>query len=265
MTDDVADLTTVCLARELVDACADGVRVLAVTSGTSLVAGLAARRLGAPDLATAVGFGILDAVDPRPAVTLGEAALGVDGAWAGHASDTFVAVARGLVGVAVTPAQLDGTGATNLSRVGGTDDAPGVALPGSRGLPDNNDSPSRVWYVLPTHSPRTLVEAVDFVSGPPPSPGRARRLITPLGVFALRPGAGWSAVSLTHGVTAEDVARATGFPVTVGDDVATTAPVSNEERAALEAVDAMGLRRLEYLPGQEAAALYAQAAAAEAG
>ena len=47
------------------------------------------------------------------------------------------------------PAQLDRVGATNLSYVGGSYESPRVALPGSRGLPDNNDSPSRVWYLVP--------------------------------------------------------------------------------------------------------------------
>lgn len=223
------DLLATVLARELVAAARSGLRVLAMTSPVSLVAGLAARRLGAPDLAIATGFTTLDGDE------------GVHG----PASDTFVALARGRVGVAVNPAQLDGGAATNLSRIGGTDDRPRVALPGHRGLPDNNDAPSWVWYLLGAHSPRQLVAAVDVASGPPPSPGRYRRLLTPLGVFAVEAGQGWRALSLSEGVSAADVAEQTGFPIAIGAATAPTRPPDEAERAALKAVDPQGLRNRE--------------------
>lgn len=207
-------MTTV-LARELLAAASVGLRVLAVTSPLSRIAGLAAQRLGAPELALATGFGTLD---------------GDEGA-RGPASDTFVALAHGMVGVAVTPAQLDGRGATNLSRVGGTDERPPVALVGHRGLPENNDAPAWLWYVFDAHSPRQLVAEVDVVSGPPPSPGRYRRLLTPLGVFAL--DGGWRAVSLTEGVTPGEVADQTGFPIAIGPDVPRTPPPDPDELSAV--------------------------------
>lgn len=260
---EVAATVAAVLVRELVAARKRGMRVLAVTSPLSLVAGLAARRLGAPDLAIAGGFTVLDAVDPVPTLTRGEAAYGLDDACRGPASDTFVAVARGFVGVCTTPAQLDARGAANLSRIGGSDDAPAVALPGSRGLPDNNDMPGPVWYVLPRHTPRQLVATVDFASGPPPSPGRHRRLLTPLGVFALDPG-GWRAVSLHAGVTAAQVREATGFAIACDDAPVTPSP-SDDERAALAAVDPHGLHALDLLDRDEAQALVAAATAAESG
>lgn len=257
---ELADLVTTTLVRELVAARQRGMRVLAVTSPVSLVAGLAAVRLGAPDLAIAAGFGVLDAVGAFPALTLGEASYGVDEAVHGPASDTFVAVGRGLVGVCTTPAQLDARGAANLSRVGGTDDAPAVALPGSRGLPDNNDMAGPVWYVFPTHGPRQLVDEVDFVSGPPPSPGRHRRLLTPLGVFELEPGRGWRAVTLHGDATGEQVAEATGFTIDVPGDVRRTPAPDADELAALDTVDPHGLRALEYLGREEAGELVARVA-----
>jgi glutaconate CoA-transferase, subunit B len=258
----IADLLTTVVARELVGAQARGLRVLAVTSPIAFVAGLAARRLGAPDVALATGFCVLDAVDAFPAVTLGEGNLGVAGAARGPSSDTFVALARGRVGVCVSPAQVDVRGATNLSRVGGTNDAPKVALPGSRGLAENNDAPGPLWYLFTNHDSRTLVPEVDFVSGPPPSAGRYRRLITPLGIFSLEGGA-WTAETLTDGVTADDVAAGTGFPIAVPDGVATTMAPTDEELAALDAVDPLGLRALETARGEEAAELVKRAVAAE--
>ena len=69
------DLVTAVLAREFVSAHAeDDVRVIAVTTTSTLVAALAARRLGAEVLAIAPGFATLDAA-PRPALSLGETAL----------------------------------------------------------------------------------------------------------------------------------------------------------------------------------------------
>lgn len=257
------DLVAVTLVREIVAARGRGMRVLAVTSPMSLVAGLAARRCGAPDLAIAAGFGVLDAVGPFPALTLGEAAYGIDDAVLSPASDTFVAVARGFVGVCTAPAQLDGRGAANLSRVGGTDDAPGVALPGSRGLPDNNDMQGPVWYVLPGHGRRQLVERVDFTSGPPPSPDRHRRLLTPLGLFDLRPGGGWRAVSLHADTRADEVREATGFDIAVDDDVPRTEAPREVEASALQSVDPQGLRALEYLDQDAAGNLAKEVAAAE--
>lgn len=223
------DLLATVLARELVAAAGSGLRVLALTSPVSLVAGLAARRLGAADLAIATGFTTLDG----------------DEGVRGPASDTFVALARGRVGVAVNPAQLDGRGATNLSRIGGTDQRPRVALPGSRGLPDNNDAPAWVWYLLGAHSPRQLVAEVDVASGPPPSPGRYRRLLTPLGVFALDPGQGWRALSLTEGSGAAEVREQTGFDVAIAADTPSTPPPDPSERRALDAVDPEGRRNAE--------------------
>ncbi len=263
--DQVADLLTLGLARWLVDGVQAGVRTLAVTSPMALVAGLVARRTGAPDLAIAAGFGILDAIDPVVSLTGGEAAFGVDRAARGPASDTFVALARGRVAVAVTPAQLDVRGAVNLSGIGGEPGRPAVALPGHRGLPENNDSPSRVAYLLLDHSPRALVGRVDVESGPPPSPGRHRRLLTPLGEFALEPGVGWRAVTLSPGVTAEAVAERTGFAVTVGEEVGVTPEPTDEERAALAAADPHGIRALPLLDRDAAAERTAAIAKAEQG
>ncbi len=240
------DLVTAVLAREFVSAHAeDDVRVIAVTTTSTLVAALAARRLGAEVLAIAPGFATLDAA-PRPALSLGETALRAAASPKGPITDTFVAVSRGFVGVVVMPAQLDRVGATNLSYVGGSYESPRVALPGSRGLPDNNDSPSRVWYLVPDHSPRTLVERVDFVSGPPPSEGRTRRLITRLGIFALKTNSGWTAIGLFPGVDRAEVAAAAGFPIQVPADTGTIAEPTTTELEVLASVDPDDLRSIEF-------------------
>jgi glutaconate CoA-transferase subunit B len=251
-----SDLITTVLAREFVTAARDrDLRVVAVTTVSSLVAALAAQQLGAPQIALAPGFCTLDA-PAVPTMALGEIALGTARSARGPLSDTFVALARGRVGVVTSPAQLDSSGATNLSRVGGTNEAPGVALPGSRGLPDNNDSPSSVWYLFPDHSPRRLVPEVDFVSGPSPSNGRFRRLVTPLGLFELADG--WSAVALAPDVAAADVVEATGFTVRIPDDCPVIPAPTAEELAVLESVDGENLREIEFLAGPDAGKRFAE-------
>ena len=68
---DRADLLTTVLAREFIAAATDDppLKIVAVTTGSSLVAAHVATRLGATKLATAVGFGTLDA-DAVPTVSL---------------------------------------------------------------------------------------------------------------------------------------------------------------------------------------------------
>ena len=227
-----------------------------------MVAALAARRLGAPGLAIAVGFTALDA-EPAPTLTLGEAGLLAGGPspreWPG---DMFRLLARGRVGVAVTPAQIDAAGRTNLSGVG-PPGRPAVALPGSRGLPDHNPSPSSVWYLLPAHSARTLVERVDVVSGPAPdAEAGVRRLLSPAGCFTLRGGrfeADWLAPA-----GEELVAAAPGLGIRLGRVPERAAP-GPDALAALRAVDPHAVRDVEFAPREEAARLWASAATRERG
>lgn len=241
---DVSDHVVAVLARDMVRAATHGMRVLAVTGTSSLVAGLVARQLGAADLAMAVGFGVLDG-SPRPVSASGEFALGVGAAVHGPAMETFAVLARGRAGVVVSPAQLDGCAASNLSRIGG-EELPRVALPGSRGLPENNHSRSAVWYLLSEHSRRTLVPRVDFVSGAPPPAARPRRLVTPLGVLEYEAGSGWTLVALMPDVTVDEVRDQTGFDVHVGDSDVPTCMVTERELAVLADADPHSLRRLDF-------------------
>lgn len=258
---DKADLLTTILLREFLAAAeADPpLRIVAATTVSSLVAALAAKRLGAADLAIAVGFGTLDA-HAAPTLSLLESGLHPDTSPKGPPSDTFVALARGWVGVVIQPAQLDARGQTNLSRVGGTNQAPALALPGSRGLPENNDTPSRVWYLLPDHSPRQLVAEVDFVCGPEPTAGRMRRLITRQGIFEyLSPS--WRTVGVFSETDTSEIADA-GITFE-GIDAAPVVPEPcDEEVAALDAVDPSKMRFVEFA-GREGNALGAKLIAEE--
>jgi glutaconate CoA-transferase subunit B len=253
----IADLLTTALAREIIDA---RIRVYAITSPATVAAALAARALAVPRLAIAGGFTALDA-EPIPAVTLGEAGLLHGGpAVRDWAPDTFGLLARGLVGVAASPAQLDARGAANLSGVGPLG-APKVALPGSQGLPDNGASPSRVWYLYGAHSPRTLVERVDVACGPPPPPGAIRRLLTPAGCFELTAD-GWRARWLTPDGP-ELVAGAPGIGIVLSGTEPVVAEPDAELLAAVRTADPHDVRAIEFAQGEDAGARWAQAAERE--
>ena len=124
----------------------------------------------------------------------------------------FTLLRQGRLGVAVGPIQLDAAGRTNLSGIG-PPGRPKTAMIGPPGLPENNDTPSPLWYLLPAHSPRTLVGRVDMICGPAPSGRGLRALLTPAGRFELRDG-GWRATWLAPGGE-ELVAGCPDFPIAV--------------------------------------------------
>jgi glutaconate CoA-transferase subunit B len=255
----LADHLAATLAEEIA---ASGIRVFAATSPLTVAAALAARAIGAPDLAIAGGFTQLDA-SPSPALTLGEAGmLGDQPGPRGEAGDVFALLAHGWCGVAVAPAQLDARGRTNLSGIG-PPGRPRVALPGSRGLPDNNASAGRVWYLLAAHSPRALVAAVDVVSGPAPDLRAPRRLLTDAGLFELTP-AGWMAVWLAEG-GADLVAAAPALGVDIPDDTPVRRAPTPATLAAVRAADPHRVRDVEVADRQEAGRLWTTHARREAG
>ena len=186
----IADLLTATLAEEI--AASAGLRVFVPTTPATEVAAKAARELGAPGLALARGFTDLDAGQP------------------GSVLDVFTLLRRGRLGVAVVPIQLDAAGRTNLSGIG-PPGAPKAAMIGPRGLTENNDTPSPLWYLLAAHSPRALVERVDMICGPEPSGLGPRVLLTPAGRFELGEGR-WRAAWLTPDGN-ELIAACPGFAV----------------------------------------------------
>jgi hypothetical protein len=219
----IADLLTAALAEEI--AAAPGLRVFVPTTPATEVAARAARELGASGLALARGFTDLDAGQR------------------GSLFDVFTLLRRGRLGVAVTPIQLDAAGRTNLSGIGPVG-RPKAAMIGPRGLPENNDTPSPLWYLLSAHSPRTLVARVDMICGPAPTGLGPRTLLTPAGRFELRDGS-WRAGWLTPG-GAELIAECPGFAIAVAAGTPVVDEASAETVAVLERVDPSGTRRREF-------------------
>lgn len=219
----IGDLLTGTLAEGIAAA---PIRVFVPTTPATMAAARAAQVLGNERLAISQGVGAL---------------AGRQKDWA---TDVFTLLRRGRLGVAVTPIQLDAAGRTNLSGIG-EPGRPKVALIGFRGLTENNDTPCPLWYLLPQHSPRTLVERVDIVCGPAPSADAGPRvLLTPAGCFDLADGgfvARWLAPGgrdLIDGVPA--------FPIAVPEGTPERAAPSDAALEALAVVDPDRTRLAEF-------------------
>lgn len=136
-------------------------------------------------------------------------------------------------------AQIDGGANINLVGVGGYPDSK-VRFPGSFGS-------SYLYFLIPKiilfreeHSPRTLVEKVDFVSAPGTTPdgiyrpGGPTALVTGRCVFDFDRATGRFSLKTCHpGHDAEEIRRETGFAYDEPVDAATTAPPSPTMLAAI--------------------------------
>jgi glutaconate CoA-transferase subunit B len=133
-------------------------------------------------------------------------------------------------------AQIDAEGRTNVSVIGSWDN-PSVRLPGGGGAAVMLPTAKRVATWRTEHSPRTLVEKLDFVT----AAGNMAALVTPLAVFRRepRPGTRFRLASWNPAVTPEQIAARTGFAFEAGG-AAPTAPMTPRERDALAALDPRG-------------------------
>ncbi|CAM5655450.1 CoA-transferase [Streptomyces spiroverticillatus] len=155
--------------------------------------------------------------------------------------------------------QIDRFGNQNISCIGDWE-RPARQLLGVRGAPVNTlNNPTSYW--VPKHSPRVFVEKVDMICGvgydsaeaAGPSATRYHRLprvVSNLGVFDFEtPDHSMRLASLHPGVTVEEVREATGFALTIADDVPyTREPTAEELRLIREVIDPKGTRDREVKP-----------------
>jgi glutaconate CoA-transferase, subunit B len=131
-------------------------------------------------------------------------------------------------------AQIDRHGNLN-STVIGDYDRPTVRLPGGGGAPEIATGVKDVFVML-RQSPRAFVDRLDFKT----SDGeRVRVVVTDLGI--LEPVDGELTLTSVHsGVSADDARAATGWQLSVADDLETTDPPSGDELTALRALRTKG-------------------------
>ncbi|MBI4194146.1 MAG: glutaconate CoA-transferase [Betaproteobacteria bacterium] len=134
-------------------------------------------------------------------------------------------------------AQVDARGRTNVSAIGSWHD-PRVRLPGGGGAAVMLPTAKRVATWRTEHSPRTLVETLDFVT----AAGNMTTLVTPLAVFQreARTDARFALESWNPAVPLEEIVKRTGFRFDNEEGARATLPPTELERAALEGLDPHG-------------------------
>ncbi|MEU3749228.1 MULTISPECIES: CoA-transferase subunit beta [Streptomyces] len=249
------EVTTATRAECCVVACAEAWRdageILASPMGTVPMIGARLARLTfSPDLLLTDGEALL--IGDTPAV--GAPPRVVEG-WLPYRQHLAL-VSTGRRHVMMGASQIDRYGNQNISCIGDWAQ-PRRQLLGVRGAPVNTLNNATSYWV-PKHSARVFVERVDMVSGvgydraaeAGPSATRYHRVpevVSDLGVFDFdTPDRSMRLRSLHPGVTVEQVTAATGFALTVPDDVPyTREPTAEELRLIREEIDPKGLRDRE--------------------
>jgi glutaconate CoA-transferase subunit B len=232
---------TIAAAREVRDR-----QVLLVGVGPPNAAANLARRLHAPGAVLVYESGAIEAKPVRLPLSIGDDDLAETAAELVSVPEMFnywVGAGRIDVGF-LGAAQIDRFGNINTTVIGSYDD-PKVRLPGAGGAPEIAAA-SREVIVIARQSKRSFVERLDFVTSIGHGDGQGTRerlnfsgagptvVITDLGV--LRPGPEdreLELVAIHPGVEVDQVREATGWPLRVSDDLATTEPPSERELETL--------------------------------
>jgi glutaconate CoA-transferase, subunit B len=247
MTPTVDEQITWSLAR----CCRPGeVLVVGVATPIAAAAGQLARELLVPDLtlieAAAVDVAPHDVATPmvRPEVVAAEA-VGVY-----TQAEILDAIQRGRVTLQfISPAQVDGAGTINTSRVRASDGTL-RRLPGGLAHADIACLIGRLVAYRASHERRFLPERVDFVTG---AAGRVATIVTSAAVLDWD-GEHWRLASLHDGVSREEAVAGCGFALDVPGRVPATEPPPPEAlRLLREEIDPHGMRRLETRAGRAAA------------
>jgi glutaconate CoA-transferase subunit B len=237
------------------DQCCNG-----MASFIPVAAFMLARLTHAPDLVWLPSSGGLESRPDRiPASTL-EAPLWRDSImYIEQYGDfwNFVLNGRWIQKFCVGAAQLDQYGNANNSVIGSDYHAPKVRLPGTAGLADMGSIGKKLYYWNPNHSPRSLVEKVDYISaaGYLDGGGARQRLgleggpqlvISNLAVMDFEPVSKRMRLKSVHpGITVEGVQEATGFELLMpeGTISETKPPTQEQVRLIREEIDPDGMRK----------------------
>lgn len=148
--------------------------------------------------------------------------------------------------------QIDRRGNCNLAYTGSAE-RPDLRGPGSAGIPWAACSQRTILYTT-THTPRTFVPKIDFVSlaGWPENDevggskgSRPSLIVTPLAVMDFTPDGIMRLVSTHSGVTVEKVVKNTGFELVLpGGEAPATPEPSAEEMRLMRDFDVDGLLAL---------------------
>jgi glutaconate CoA-transferase subunit B len=235
------EIMTVNAARELRNG-----QVCLVGVGPPNAAANLARRLHAPDCVLVYESGAIDAKPARLPLSIGDDDLAATAGELVSVPEMFsywIGAGRIDVGF-LGAAQIDRFGNINTTVIGPYEH-PKVRLPGAGGAPEIAAAAREVIVML-RHSPRALVERLDFVTsvglGTPAEPRSALGfsgagpvvVITDLGI--MRPGGPDGELELTavyEGVAPDQVREATGWELRVREPLAVPDPPTELELRTL--------------------------------
>lgn len=266
-----ADQLVWSLARE---ARPGDVAVVGVATPIAAAAAMLARDLLVPDMTVIVAA----SVDPAPhdiAEPMRDAGA-VASRSVGTLSQAQIldAIQRGRITLQfISPAQVDGQGRLNTSRVARPDGSI-RRLPGGLATGDISVLVGRLVAYRAGHSPRFLAREVTFTTGAGHVEGDAwrrerqlpgagcRAIVTDLAVMRWDEAhTGFRLESVHEGALLDEVVAGCGFPLLVDDHVPTTEPPSDAAMELLgRVIDPLGVRRME-VPAERAAAAEALTAA----
>jgi glutaconate CoA-transferase subunit B len=214
----------------------DDSTVCFVGIGLPSVAANLARRTHAPGCTLIYESGTIGAKPVRLPLSIGDGELA-------ETADAVVSVPEmfaywlqgGRIDVGfLGAAQIDRHGNLN-STVIGDYDHPSVRLPGGGGAPEIALGVRDVFVML-RQSPRAFVEKLDFTTS---LGDNVRVVVTDLGI--LEPSDGELTLVAVHpGTTVDEARAATGWDLRVADEIRETVPPTDEELAALRALETKG-------------------------
>jgi glutaconate CoA-transferase subunit B len=236
-----AEVQTVVAARRLRDA-----RSVFIGVGRPSTAAILARMVHNPQLVLVYESGTIGAKPYRVPLSIGDGELAETASAIVSVPEMFnYWIGPGRIDVAfLGAAQVDRHANLN-STVIGDYDHPRTRLPGAGGAPEIAASCGEVM-IIASHNRRTFVDKLDFRTTVGHGDGphdRARMgflgagptaVITDLGV--LEPDSETKELQMTQlhpGITPEQVAQATGWPLTIVSDPAVTEPPTAQELEAL--------------------------------
>lgn len=243
----IADVMVVAMSREIRDGDLVGV---GLGTPMAVAAALLARSTHAPGAHVLVGGALDPAVDLATCLRGASAVSGRTPGYVSHFESMDMAERQAMTLQFLRPAEVDGHGNLNTSRVGPAN-APTVRFPGGLATGDVPTLLPRIVVYLPQHRRRSLPERVSCVTGSGRGwDGDAYRargcvlLVTDRAVVAFdRSGA--TLHSVHPGVARADVVDDTGFTLRVGANSTTTALPDHAERKALARIDPDGIRARE--------------------
>jgi glutaconate CoA-transferase subunit B len=244
MNRDQVDHVVAVLARTVPDHSFVGV---GLGTPSALVAAVLATRLRGGHVLAGGAFDVTLPIDGWMAGPDGT--LGKTGGYVPHFVSMDWAERQTMTLQFLRPAQIDGRGNLNTSRLGGVD-RPGRRFPGGLATGDVPSLLPQIITYLPRHRPRSTPEKVDFVTGAGGATTNGRfasrgvtTLVTDMGVVEW--DAGEPHLTQVHPwTTIDEIVAATGFPMNLESSAVSSGPSENELRT-LETIDPNRLRDRE--------------------